>query len=105
MSTIRLRPERRINHRFRLANFYFYSDDEKQLESIDWIFYKRKLAGNGIRFRDLPNHVFFIAAAPSLQVIGLLLVTQHGWTLLVASTLGDLVASAKAIILIASNQT
>ncbi len=86
-----------------MHNFHAYNDEK-------WVIFNGDVARENftdtcIQTRDLPVHTFFIAAVPSLQVIGLLLVTQHGRPLLVASTLGDLVASAKAIILIASNQT
>ena len=63
---------------------------------------EKTLLEKTLREKTIPAHV--IAAAHSLQALGLLLVTDMVWPLLAASTLGNLVA-AVATSSLATNQT
>ena len=64
---------------------------------------EKTLLEKSLREKTIPAHV--IAAAHSLQALGLLLVTDMVGPLLAASTLGNLVAAAIATSLLATNQT
>ena len=76
-------------------------NEEKQVLFKD-IFTREKFAGN----HDIPTHAFFISASTFLTGFSASsCIPQTVRTLLVAGTLGDLVAVAIATILVASKQT
>ena len=85
-------------------NLHVYNDVKLVLFNGD--FARENFAGTGIWTRDLLTHIFFIAAGTLLTgFLASSCVPDTVRPLLVAITLGELEAAAKATILIAIKQT
>ena len=85
-------------------NIHVYNDDEQQV-LFNGDFARENFAGTGIRTRDLPTRVFFIAAVTFLTGFSASsCLPDTVGPLLVASALGDLVAAAIATVSVACKQ-
>ena len=88
-----------------MHNLHVFNDDEKQV-LFNGDFAKENFAGTNNWTRDLLTHVFFIVAGTFLTGF-----SPSSWVpymvrlLLVASTLGDLVAAAIGTISVGCEQT
>ena len=75
-------------------HLYVYNDEKQVLFNGDFV--RENIDGTGTQTSDLPTNVFFIAAVTFLT--GFLAYSYAPGSLLVTSTLGDLVVAAIATI-------